>query len=117
MMFRVKGDANEVADEEKVLPNNIVGKVLFRLPGLGKAQYFLASKSGWLLAILLPALAIVAYDIFKIFRLFLLKSKLESINNENSFQIEELEENKKSDILTNQLNQEIIEIIDDKEEN
>ena len=88
--YRVKGDANSVADEEKVLPNNIVGRVLFKLPQLGKAQYFLASKSGWLLAILLPALAIVAYDIFKIFRLFLLKSKLDSINNENSSQIEEL---------------------------
>ena len=76
-MFRVKGDANEEADEEKVLPSNVIGKVMFRIPSLGKVQFFLASKTGWLVAILIPALLILAYDIYKLIILISVKSKLE----------------------------------------
>lgn len=84
VMFRVKGDANEIADEEKVLSSNIIGKVIFKIPQLGKIQYFLASKSGWILAILIPTLCIVAYDIYKIFKLILLKNKLEELKEEKT---------------------------------
>lgn len=82
-MFRVKGDANPKADEEKVIPSNVVGKVLFKIPQLGKVQFFLASKGGWIVAIMIPALVIISYDIYKIFRLVLLKSKLLSMENEH----------------------------------
>ena len=44
-MFRVKGDANPKADEEKVIPSNVVGKVLFKIPQLGRVQFFVASKA------------------------------------------------------------------------
>ena len=67
--FKVKGDANDVPDDEKVLPDNIIGKVMFKIPKLGKIQYFLASKKGWIFAILIPSLIILTYDIFKIVRL------------------------------------------------
>lgn len=76
-MFRVKGDANEEADEEKVLPSNVIGKVLFRVPSLGKVQFFLASKTGWLIAILIPAAIILIYDIYKLIKLITVKNKLE----------------------------------------
>mgnify|MGYP000596230029 CR=1 FL=1 len=82
-MFRVQGDANPKPDEEKVLPSNVVGKVLFKIPQLGRVQFFLASKGGWIIAIMIPALVIISYDIYKIFRLVLLKSKLLSIENEH----------------------------------
>ncbi len=82
-MFRVKGDANPKADEEKVIPSNVVGKVLFKIPQLGRVQFFLASKGGWIVAIMIPALVIISYDIYKIFRLVLLKSKLLSMENEH----------------------------------
>lgn len=82
-MFRVKGDANPKADEEKVMPSNVVGKVLFKIPQLGRVQFFLASKGGWIVAIMIPALVIISYDIYKIFRLVLLKSKLLSMENEH----------------------------------
>lgn len=82
-MFRVKGDANPKADEEKVIPSNVVGKVLFKIPQLGRVQFFLASKGGWIIAIMIPALVIISYDIYKIFRLILLKSKLLSMENEH----------------------------------
>lgn len=82
-MFRVKGDANPKADEEKVIPSNVIGKVMFKIPQLGRVQFFLASKGGWIIAIMIPALVIISYDIYKIFRLFLLKSKLLSMENEH----------------------------------
>ncbi len=82
-MFRVKGDANPKADEEKVIPSNVVGKVLFKIPQLGRVQFFLASKGGWIIAIMIPALVIISYDIYKIFRLVLLKSRLLSMENEH----------------------------------
>lgn len=82
-MFVTKGDANLEPDKERVYPVNVVGKVLFKIPQLGRLQFFLASKSGWLIAILIPSLAILAYDIFKVFRLILLKGKLVELRNKN----------------------------------
>lgn len=78
-MYRVKGDANESADAEKVIPSNVIGKVIFKIPKLGKVQFFLASKKGWLLAILVPAIIIILYDIFKLIRLISIKNKLQTL--------------------------------------
>lgn len=75
-MYRVKGDANESADHEKVIPKNIVGKVVFKIPKLGKVQFFLASKKGWLLAIIIPSVVILVYDIIKLIKLINIKNKL-----------------------------------------
>jgi len=75
-MYRVKGDANESADYDKVIPTNIIGKVLFKIPKLGKVQFFLASKKGWLFAIMIPAVVIIIYDIVKLIKLINLRNKL-----------------------------------------
>ncbi len=75
-MYRVKGDANETADEEKVYPNNVLGKVMFKIPQLGRVQFFLASKKGWLFAILIPATIILVYDVVKLVKLIILRNKL-----------------------------------------
>ena len=80
--YRVKGDSNQAADDEKVLPSTIIGKVMFKIPQLGRIQYFLASRKGWLIAILIPAIFIVAYDIFKLVRLISLKKKITKLNAE-----------------------------------
>lgn len=74
-MYRVKGDANENADNEKVIPSNVIGKVLFKIPKLGKLQFFLASKTGWLIAIIIPSLAVVLYDIYKLAKLISIRKK------------------------------------------
>lgn len=81
--FVVKGDANQKEDEERVLSKNVLGKVLFKIPQLGRIQFFLASKGGWIIGIMIPALAVISYDIFKILRLILLKSKLLDLENKN----------------------------------
>ena len=75
-MFMVKGDANERADDEKVYSDRVLGKVLFKFPKLGKLQYFLASKGGFITAILIPSILIILYDAYKLIKLIILKNKL-----------------------------------------
>ena len=77
-VFRVKGDANENADLEKVIPSNVIGKVMFKIPKLGKVQFFLASKKGLILAILIPAITVIVYDIYKLIKLIAIKNRLSS---------------------------------------
>lgn len=78
--FRVKGDANEIPDEELVISENILGKVYFRIPALGKVQFFIASKWGILVAILIPAVGIIGYDVYKLVRALLLKKKMHELD-------------------------------------
>lgn len=75
-IFETKGDANQYVDEWIVKGEDVVGRVNFKIPQLGKVQFFLGSKGGWLLAILIPALAIIAYDIYKIIKLILIKQRI-----------------------------------------
>lgn len=67
--YRTKGDFNLVDDGVDVDFNSIVGKVALRIPQLGRAQAFLATKAGWLICVLVPALYVIIKDILKIIRL------------------------------------------------
>lgn len=79
----VKGDHNEKADNEKVIPKNIIGKVILVIPSLGRLQFFLASKSGFVVAIIIPAIAIITYDIYKIMKMIMLKNQISKLKNKN----------------------------------
>ena len=68
-VFRTKGDANNVSDEALTSDQNIIGKVSYRIPQLGRIQFFVASTGGWLLVVMFPCLAIISYDIVKIIKL------------------------------------------------
>ena len=79
----VKGDHNEKADNEKVIPKNIIGKVILVIPSLGKLQFFLASKSGFIVAIIIPAIVIITYDVYKIMKMIILKNQMSKLRNKN----------------------------------
>lgn len=79
----VKGDHNEKADNEKVIPKNIIGKVILVIPSLGKLQFFLASKSGFIVAIIIPAIVIITYDVYKIMKMIILKNQMSKLKNKN----------------------------------
>lgn len=79
----VKGDYNEKADNEKVIPKNIIGKVILVIPSLGKLQFFLASKSGFIVAIIIPAIVIITYDVYKIMKMIMLKNQMSKLKNKN----------------------------------
>ena len=91
--FRTKGDANKSMDSEVIYQDKVVGKVYFKIPQLGRIQFFLGSKGGWLIAILIPALAIISYDIYKIIKLIIVKQKILSYKNGDIEAKTELENN------------------------
>ncbi len=80
--YITKGDNNPVEDDFVVTNSNIAGKVIFKIPQLGRIQFFLATKGGWFIAILVPALGILAYDLVKIIKLIVLKKKLGNIEQD-----------------------------------
>lgn len=66
--YKTKGDANNVSDEALVPYNNILGKVILKVPKLGYLQDLLASKGALLVIVIIPCLAIFSYDIMKMFK-------------------------------------------------
>ncbi len=87
--YRTKGDANAVVDNDYVYEQNIVGKVILKIPALGRVQFFLASQGGWFIAILIPALAVISYDIVKITKLVAVKNKINRIKKQGKEKEEE----------------------------
>lgn len=79
LCYVTRGDNNTNEDTNCVARKNIIGKVSAVIPQLGRIQFFLASKFGWLLVIVIPALYIVVKDVLKIIRL---SKKNEEIQSE-----------------------------------
>jgi len=98
--YQTKGDFNPVADQACAKYNNIIGKVIFKIPQLGRIQYLLASKAGWLLFILIPALYIIGRDILKISKLANIKSTATKISEEKKKdpKKEQLEKQRKAEL-------------------
>ncbi len=67
--YRTKGDYNLVDDGVDIEFNKIVGKVAIKIPQLGRIQFFVASKLGWIVVVLVPALYVIIKDILKIIKL------------------------------------------------
>lgn len=73
--YITKGDNNTKPDDATVKSSDVLGKVLFKIPQLGRVQFLIANKFGWILAILLPALCVIIYDFIKLFKLLAFNSK------------------------------------------
>lgn len=67
-LFTTKGDANNTKDASRITFDDIYGKVLLRVPKIGYIQYFLSTAWGWIVAIVVPAVLIIIYDIVKLFK-------------------------------------------------
>ena len=94
--YITKGDNNQSVDVGSITRENIVGKVVYKVTGLGKIQFFLSSKIGWVLIILIPALCFILYDINKLNNVFKIKRKIDNIPEyKNMSTKEEIEHNKK----------------------
>lgn len=75
-IYRTQGDANNISDDALTSGENIVGKVVMKIPQLGRVQSIVATKAGWFILILIPCLCVISYDIVKIFKLVGKKSKI-----------------------------------------
>lgn len=60
--YRTKGDNNNVEDKTLVSYDDVIGKVILRIPYVGYLQQFLTSSFGWIVVIVIPSLFIIVSD-------------------------------------------------------
>lgn len=103
--YVTKGDWNPTADSDTAKYENIIGKVVFKIPQLGRIQFFLATKMGWFIIVLLPALGVIVYDVIKLLRLTKTKNKTESlVDNSNIEEYKKQEEEKQVSSVLDKIN-------------
>lgn len=66
--YITKGDANATRDRDLVSKDQVYGEVVMRIPKLGYIQYFLATAYGWIIAVVIPCVGIIIYDILKLIK-------------------------------------------------
>jgi len=67
-VYITKGDANNAPDQKEVAKKEVIGKVLLDVPYVGYAVSVAKKPIGFLLIIIVPALAIIIDEIVKIMR-------------------------------------------------
>ena len=81
-VFITKGDSNETIDRSPIKFNQIQGKVAMRIPKIGYLKSFLSNYEGWIIAVVLPSIGIIAFDIMKLFDKAKKKKEEQFIDNE-----------------------------------
>lgn len=94
-LFKTKGDNNTSPDPKPATFDNIIGKVLFKIPQLGRLQSILVTKTGWLILVVVPAFIIILYDILKLLRIHGAEKSIEEITSIDNKKKEQEEETKK----------------------
>ena len=74
-VYIFKGDNNYSADELPVPKDLIYGKVIMKIPKVGYIQYFLSQAYGWIIAIVVPCVGIITFDIMKLVKNMSTKKK------------------------------------------
>jgi signal peptidase I len=64
--FETKGDAVKIPDPQLVTPSQVEGIYLFRLPKLGYLTFFMHTKMGWYLTVILPTAILVGFIVREI---------------------------------------------------
>lgn len=67
--YTTQGDNNVMEDSAPATFNNVIGKAILRIPQLGRVQTFIASRFGWLVVVILPALYVILKDVVKLVRI------------------------------------------------
>lgn len=66
--FHTKGDANRTNDEDKIAPEQIVGKVIMTIPRLGYLMSFAKTFNGLMLLVLIPASLYIIDELLNIIK-------------------------------------------------
>lgn len=66
MLYTTKGDANNAPDGKEISQNEIIGKVIFKMPYLGYVLDMAKKPIGFILLVGIPALAIIYDEVIKI---------------------------------------------------
>ncbi len=88
-LYTTKGDNNNTQDSSRISFDEIYGRVLFRIPKIGYIQYYLSSILGWVAIIIVPAIMIIGYDIYKLVK------TLRSNNDKDKKEVIKKDDNKK----------------------
>ena len=83
-IFVTKGDSNITEDRSPIVYGQIYGKVVMRIPKIGYIKSFLVSSYGWIIAIVVPSLGVIIYDIMKLIKNIKSNKKNELNNNIHS---------------------------------
>lgn len=67
-VYVTKGDDNATPDRLPITHKQIYGKVVMVIPKIGYLQMFLATSYGWIIAVVIPCLGIIVYDIIKLIK-------------------------------------------------
>ena len=78
--YITKGDNNAIADLSPAKYSNVIGKATIKIPQLGRVQFFVASKFGWLMVVVLPAFYIIFKDVLKLIKLSRVKNNASKAN-------------------------------------
>lgn len=82
--YVTKGDYNPTADSSTAKYEDIIGKVAFKIPQLGRVQFFVSSKAGWFFVVLLPAMGVIVYDVMKLIKLLSTKNVSDKVESKDS---------------------------------
>ena len=66
--FVTKGDANTSVERWQIPTDGTIGRVLYRVPRIGYALFWLRGRFGRLLLVVIPALLLGAYELWRIWR-------------------------------------------------
>jgi len=97
-IFNTKGDANNVADNEKVYSEMIIGKVMINIPYLGYVVNFAKTTQGMILIIIIPAVIIVYEEILKIKKEILKAFRRKNEGKEKKESVKELDEEQVNEV-------------------
>ena len=66
--YKTKGDANNTSDSELIQSGNVLGKVIFQVPYVGRFIGFIKTPLGFSLVIILPVLLFILGELWNIKR-------------------------------------------------
>lgn len=99
--YMTQGDNNEEPDSLYIMHDQVIGKKIMIIPKLGKIQFLIANKKGWLFLLLIPVAIYIFMDAYKLIKLFLLKDKVDKViapKEDNKEEQKLIEEQRKEEI-------------------
>ena len=80
--YMTQGDNNSEPDGLFVTFDQVIGKEIMIVPKVGKLQFLIANKKGWLLLLIIPIGIYLLKELFKLINLFGLRNKVVKVINE-----------------------------------
>ena len=65
VFFRTKGDANNVYDTFIISGDNVVGRYLFRVRGMGRVAMFMQTTYGLIICVGIPLIVLFGYELIR----------------------------------------------------